>query len=116
MRSEQAWLYTVAGRAAVDHWRREHRQTWTDLESQSSAAANVASSEVSPEARAARKEQLTRVAAGLRNLSKEHRLCIQLRMQGLRYREIAKILRVSTSTVAEWLISTINRLREEADG
>jgi RNA polymerase sigma-70 factor, ECF subfamily len=116
MRSEQAWLYTVAGRAAVDHWRREHRQMWRDLDSESSAAVNVPSSEPTPEAQTEHKQRLNRIAAGLRKLSNEHRLCIQLRMQGLRYREIAKILGVSTSTAAEWLISAINRLREQGNG
>jgi RNA polymerase sigma-70 factor (ECF subfamily) len=116
LNSERGWLYAVAGRAAVDHWRHEHRQMWAELDSDQSGAARVPSLEITPEARAGHKERLTRVAAGLRKLSKEHRLCVQLRMQGLAYREIAKVLGVSTSTAAEWLLSAINCLREEANG
>jgi RNA polymerase sigma-70 factor (ECF subfamily) len=113
--SAQAWLYAVAARRAVDHWRREHCQEWIDSDLEPVAAANLPSSEPTPEAEAGHREELTRVAAGLRNLPKEQRLCIQLRAQGLRYREIAKILRVSKSTVAEWLVSAIDRLREQAN-
>lgn len=115
MRSEQGWLYAVAGRAAVDQWRRE-RRTRVDFDSESSAMASVASADPTPEAQTEHKERLTRLADGLRNLPNEQRLCIQLRAQGLRYREIAKILRVSTSTAAEWLATAIGRLRQQANG
>ncbi len=112
--SEQGWLYTVAGRAVADHWRREHRSIWVELDSNPRAGANVPSRELTPETRAGNREQINRVAAGLERLPKEHRLCIHLRMQGLRYREIAKVLDVSTSTVAEWLTSAVDRLRGDA--
>lgn len=114
MKSEQGWLYAVAGRSAVDHWRRERRAILVDLDSGSNVAANLPSSEATPEAEAEHKERLGRVMAGLQTLPREYRLCIQLRMKGLRYREIAKSLGVSTSTVAEWLVSAVDRLRGEA--
>jgi RNA polymerase sigma-70 factor (ECF subfamily) len=116
MKSERAWLYTVAGRAAVDHWRHERPSMWLALSSSQSEVTNVPSSQLNPEAQAEHKERVGKIAAGLRKLSREHRLCLQLRMKGLRYREIAKILHVSTSTAAEWLITTVDRLRDEADG
>jgi RNA polymerase sigma-70 factor (ECF subfamily) len=114
MSSEQGWLYTVAGRAVADHWRREHRSIWVELDSNPALGANIPSRESTPEAQAGNQEQISRVAAGLERLPKEHRLCIDLRMQGLRYREIGKILDVSTSTVAEWLASAVHRLRGDA--
>lgn len=113
IKSERAWLYTVAGRAVVDYWRRERRQMRVDFDSEPTAAANVPSSEPNPEAQVGRKEQLARVAAGLRSLTKGQRLCVQLRAQGLRYREIAKVLRISTSTAAECLGAAIDRLRDQ---
>lgn len=116
MNSERAWLYAVAGRAAVDHWRRERPGMWVELEPAPGASADIPSQEDSPETRAQHQELLHKVAGGLRKLSREHRMCLQLRMQGLRYREIAGILHVSTSTVAEWLVSIVDRLRDEADG
>lgn len=108
--SEQAWLYTVAGRAAVDFWRR-NRFGEVDFDS---VAADLRSIEPSPEIQAASMERRHRVAAAVARLPKEQRMCIQLRMQGLRYREIATILGVATSTVAEWLASAVGRLRRES--
>jgi RNA polymerase sigma-70 factor (ECF subfamily) len=116
MGSERAWLYAVAGRAAVDHWRREHAAMWSELDATPGATANVPSPESDPESQATHNERLLRLADGLQKLSREHRMCLQLRMRGLRYREIAKILDISTSTAAEWLVSTIDRLRKEANG
>lgn len=115
IQSEQAWLYAVAGRAAIDYWRRQHRRMRIEFDSESPAATNVPSPEPTPEAQAGHKERLARVAAGLRSLPNEQRLCIQLRAQGLCYREIAKVLHISTSTAAERLVSAIQHLREQAN-
>ena len=112
--SEEGWLYTVAGRAAVDYWRRERRPVWVDLDLYAHPTADLPSAEPSPEAQAGYRERLCRLAAGMAKLPKGQRLCIQLRMQGLRYREIAKLLGVSTSTAAEWLVSGVDRLRGES--
>jgi RNA polymerase sigma-70 factor, ECF subfamily len=114
--SDQRWLYSVAGRAVVDHWRRNHHEMRVEFDWEPGAEAHAPSSEPTPEAQAEHKERLTRVLAGLRNLPNELRLCIQLRAQGLHYREIAKVLQVSTSTAAEWLAYGISSLREQADG
>ncbi len=112
--SEQAWLYTVAGRAAVDYWRRDRRAVHVELDLEAGAVANVRSAETSPDVRAENLDRLRRVAAGMAKLPKEQRMCVQLRMQGLRYREIAGILGVSTSTAAEWLASAVDRLRGDS--
>lgn len=109
--SEEGWLYTVAGRAAVDYWRRERRPVWVELDLYANPTVDLPSAEPSPEAQAGYRERLCRLAAGMTKLPKGQRLCIQLRMQGLRYREIAKLLGVSTSTAAEWLVSAVDRLR-----
>jgi RNA polymerase sigma-70 factor, ECF subfamily len=113
--SEQGWLYTVAGRSVADYWRREFHSVPVELDANPGFAANVPSRDLTPETQAGNKQRIERVAAGLRRLPKEHRLCIHLRMQGLRYREIAGILGVSTSTAAEWLASAVSRLRGEVN-
>jgi RNA polymerase sigma-70 factor (ECF subfamily) len=109
--SEQGWLYAVAGRAAVDYWSRERQTLSLGLAPNESLATNLPSAEPSPEAQVGRTERPCRVAAGLSRLPKEQRLCVQLRMQGLRYGQIAKILGVSTSTAADWLVSAVDYLR-----
>ncbi|HKD06098.1 MAG TPA: sigma-70 family RNA polymerase sigma factor [Bryobacteraceae bacterium] len=113
---EQRWLFAVAGRTVVDHWRRKRDQMQVDFDSERSAVANVRSSEPTPEAQAERKERLARLASGLRTLPDEQRLCIRLRAEGLRYREIGKALCVPTSTAAQWIVSAICSLRAQVDG
>lgn len=111
--SDHAWLYTVAGRAAVDYWRRNRNAAHVQLDVDVQVGASLRSAEIAPDVRAEKREQLRQIASGVARLPKEQRMCIQLRMQGLRYREIAKILGVSTSTAAEWLVSAVDRLRGE---
>lgn len=111
VRSELGWLYAVAGRTAVDYWRRERRAIRVELDADPAMAEKITAQECNPETETAERERLIRIADRLRRLSKEQRLCVHLRMQGLRYREIAKILEVSTSTAAEWISSAVDRLR-----
>ena len=66
--SEQGWLYTVAGRAAVDYWRRERGPTRVEIGLEEGMEANIPSSEPSPEVQAGRFERLRRVAASLGRL------------------------------------------------
>jgi RNA polymerase sigma-70 factor (ECF subfamily) len=113
--SERAWLYGVAAKLATDHWRREGRPMWMELDSIPAFVDNLPSSDATPEASLFRRERVRRVAREMARLPKEQRLTIHLRMQGLRYRSIAEILGVSTSTAAEWLSLAVTRLRSAAD-
>jgi RNA polymerase sigma-70 factor (ECF subfamily) len=111
IRSDQAWLYGVAAKLAVDYWRREGRPMWVELDSMPMVAQSLSSRERPPDANVIETERLRRVARAMAALPKEQRLGVQLRMRGLRYREIAKILGVSTSTAADWLSTAVERLR-----
>jgi len=113
LRSVQRWLYVVAGRAAVDYWRREGRPVWVEIDSEPRFADTLRLGGATPEVQVSNKEQLVRISEASRRLPKEQRLAIHLRMQGLRYRQIADVLGVSTSTAAEWLSIAVERLRGE---
>lgn len=113
--SEQAWMYGVAAKLAVDYWRREGRPMWVELDSFPEMAETLRSKELNPEAAAVRNQRLQRVAATMARLPKEQRLGVHLRMQGLRYRAIARILGVSVSTTAELLSTAVERLRRTAN-
>jgi RNA polymerase sigma-70 factor, ECF subfamily len=113
--SEQAWLYRVASKAAVDYWRREGRPMWVELDSIPALADTLSSGDLTPEAAALKRQKLKRVAAELARLPRDQRLGIHLRMQGLRYREIAKILGVSIPTVSVLLSTAVERLRGVAN-
>jgi RNA polymerase sigma-70 factor (ECF subfamily) len=108
--SEQGWLYGVAAKSAVSHWRRERTQVWVEIEA-TSVRENLPSQDPNPETLAARTEGLRRIAEALTRLPKEQRMCIQLRSEGLRYREIARILDVAVSTASAWLTTAVDRLR-----
>ena len=88
---------------------------WVELDAVPAMTENLRSKELTPEAAAAREQTLKRVAAALARLPKEQRLGIHLRMQGLRYREIAKILGVSVPTVSGLLSTAVERLRSTAN-
>jgi RNA polymerase sigma-70 factor (ECF subfamily) len=111
--SERGWLYGVAARSAVDHWRRERTPVWVELDV-SYASENFTSQDPSPETLAVRTQVQQRVADALVRLPKEQRMCVQLRSEGLRYREIAQILGVAVSTASEWLSTAVERLRRAA--
>lgn len=113
--SKEAWLYRVASRIAVDYWRREGRSMWVELDSLPLLMNELSSNEPLPETTVLKNDRLKRVAKAMAALPKEQRLAIQLRMQGLPYREIAKILEVSISTAADWLSIAVERLRSAAN-
>jgi RNA polymerase sigma factor (sigma-70 family) len=113
--SEQAWLFGVAAKLAVDYWRREGRSMWVELESFPTLTHTLKSGELSPEAYAVQEQRLQRVAKMLSRLPKEQRLGINLRMKGLRYHAIARILGVSKSTAAELVSIAVERLRRTAN-
>jgi RNA polymerase sigma-70 factor (ECF subfamily) len=111
---EQGWLYGVAARTAVDHWRRTRPAMWVPLEFEHQLEGGPAAEGASPETASIRMQQVRRVAAAMTRLRKEQRMCILLRAQGLRYREIAQDLGVSVTTVSDWLAYAIEQLREAA--
>lgn len=115
IKSEQAWLYRVASNLAVDYWRREGRSMWVELDSLPAVMDHLPSKDLTPEAAAVRAQKLRRVATVLARLPKEQRLGVHLRMQGLRYCDIAKILGVSVATVSGLLSTAVERLRRTAN-
>ena len=112
--SEQAWLYRVAANRAVDYWRRERRLTLVELDASNVLSDTLQSSEGRLDERIADEQRMRRLADAIRLLPKEQRMCVMLRSQGMRYREIARILGVGVSTAADWLVSAVERLRRAA--
>jgi RNA polymerase sigma-70 factor (ECF subfamily) len=58
-------------------------------------------------------ERQRRLAKALRELSETDRQCLSLRAEGLRYREIAGVLDIGLSTVADCLRRAVEMLRKE---
>jgi RNA polymerase sigma-70 factor (ECF subfamily) len=105
----RAWLYKVAHNFALRHHQRE--PVFDDL------AADFRMPEPRPNAETALVERQRRTAlwAAVRGLSPRQRNCLHLRVQGLRYREIAETIGISTSAVGEFLRRAVVRLKEALD-
>ena len=68
--------------------------------------------ELNPEQSLLERERLRRFHYGVENLSEQQRRCLHLRLEGLRYPEIAAVLGISASAVGEFLRRAIVRLRK----
>ena len=110
IRNVRAWLFRVAHNLAID---RRRTSKSLDIMDASYAAQLLTGSQhlgSSPERRVLDQERLGRVQSGLAGLSAQERRCMDLRAECLRYREIADILGISPSSVAEFLRRAINKL------
>lgn len=105
----KAWLYKVTYHLAARHYRTEPR--FDQLDADFSAAAE----QRNPEAQLIDRERMATLARSIRELSPQQRNCLYLRGQGLRYREIAEIIGVRTSTVSVFLQRAVARLKESFD-
>jgi RNA polymerase sigma-70 factor (ECF subfamily) len=96
----KAWLFTVANNLAIDASRDEsHIQdldetTWYRIEDKGLGGTD-------PEKLTLQRERLERLRMAVLNLTALQRDCLHLRAEGLRYIEIAGLMNVSISTVAD---------------
>src|ERR1700687_1979057 len=105
----RSWLFRVGHNLAIDRWRESPPEYGLDA-----AAFNVADDRqpASDEA-LIRREQHSVMQAAIGRLSRQQRLCLHLRTESFRYREIAEILGVSESTVCENIRRGLSRLMRE---
>jgi len=112
----RAWLFTVAHNVAVDRVRDETHiielddAMWRELEESRSGT------HADPEELMMRNERLDRLHAAVLRLTGLQRRCLHLRADGLRYRDIAQVLGLSTSTVVDALRRATVRLAKEFQG
>lgn len=105
----KAWLYKVAYHLAARHFRSEPE--FDQLVADFSAAGR----QHNPEAQLIDRERMETLTRNIRELSPQQRNCLYLRGQGLRYREIAEVIGVRTSTVSVFLQRAVARLKEAFD-
>ncbi len=105
--NERAWLFRVSHNLAVNLRAREKRLgPWTDdLEDR------FVDPSANPERALLDREKFERLERAIEGLSEQQRECLHLRAAGFRYREIAEIVGIKTSTVSEYLKRAIERLR-----
>jgi RNA polymerase sigma-70 factor (ECF subfamily) len=96
-----AWLFTVARNLVVDAARAGQNFIDLDQEAWNLIAESRSAPGSNPEQLALNRERLDRVQSALMALTRFQRQCLHLRVEGLRYREIAELLGLSVATVAE---------------
>jgi RNA polymerase sigma-70 factor (ECF subfamily) len=105
----RSWVFRVAHNRA-----RNHQQSYAQRMGDSlDLAGDAASGAASPEQIALANEQAQRLDRAVRSLAAQERECLMLRAEGLRYREIAEVLGIPTSTVADIVAQTIKKLAEK---
>jgi RNA polymerase sigma-70 factor (ECF subfamily) len=110
----KAWLFRVGHNLAIDRQRRHQGRMEESLEH---STLHVADHRYpSSEDELLRRERLAQVQAAVNRLSPQQRLCLHLRTEGFRYREIAEILGVTDSTVYENLRRGLSRLIKDFHG
>jgi RNA polymerase sigma factor (sigma-70 family) len=106
--NRKAWLFRVAHNLALNQRSRESRAgEWTP-----ELAEQLADPAANPEQAFLERERLQRMHSAVERLSEQQRECIRLRAAGFRYREIAAIIGIKTSTVSEFLKRAIEKLRK----
>jgi len=108
VQNARGWVFRVAHNLALNEIERSTTRRRFALEPH----VSIARSADNPEDKLIRKETATKVRRGLAALSPQQRLCLQLRAEGLRYAEIARVVGVGTSTVGEFLSRAIKKLRK----
>ena len=107
--SPKAWLFRVGHNLVLDRWR-----STSPAHSLDGPALNVADERYpSSEEAVLQQERLALMRAAINRLSTQQRLCLHLRTESFRYREIANILGVSESTVCENIRRGLSRLMKD---
>ena len=108
----RAWLFRVAHNLSLRARSRE--KAFISVSPEWERVGNPSTE--SPERVLLDREKMRKLQAALDTLSPQQRNCLYLRAEGLRYREIAEVMGVSSSTVNEFLRRAIARLSEAVDG
>ncbi|MBI3682051.1 MAG: sigma-70 family RNA polymerase sigma factor [Acidobacteria bacterium] len=107
IRNPRAWIFRVAHNLGLKIRERE-----SFLPFPAGLEARLAARENDPEASLLEHERTLRFHRAIEGLSEQQRRCLFLRLEGLRYPEIAQVLGISASAVSEFLRRAIARLRK----
>lgn len=109
----RGWIFQVAHNLSLTLWKGRSRLIELSPEAWDTLGQSTADNLLSPEDAILRKERLRRVYERFASLTPLQRDCVNLRLEGFRYREISGILDISTSTVSSSLRNAIVRLVKE---
>lgn len=108
IQNPRAWIFRVAHNLGLKVRARQSHQTPFDPELE----VRLGSPELNPEQSLLEREQALRFHRAVQRLSEQQRRCLFLRLEGLRYPEIAAALGISASAVGEFLRRAVARLKK----
>ncbi len=108
--SMRSWIFRVAHNLAIDRARGAKFLRELDSAPYLPVSLELADKSPTPEQTAIERERFAAVRNGLALLSKQERHCLYLRAEGFSYREIADILGITVSSVAEFLRRAIRKM------
>lgn len=112
----RGWIFRVAHNLCINELKGRKRVALSASEALPELDVSIADSRPGPEEVLLQREKIARIHAAVSSLSEQQKQCLLLRAEGFRYREIAEILEVTISTVAESLRRAIKKLAKESDG
>jgi RNA polymerase sigma-70 factor, ECF subfamily len=111
----KAWLFTVANNLAIDTKRNDGNLTDLDEHAWKEIEESRSGTQIDPEKLMLQDERLDKLHLAVLNLTTLQRDCLHLRAEGLRYREIAELMKISISTVADAVRRATVKLAREVD-
>jgi RNA polymerase sigma-70 factor (ECF subfamily) len=108
VQNPRAWIFRVAHNLGLKLRAKQASTAPYDPELE----LRLASAEVNPEQGLIERERTARFHRAIQGLSEQQRRCLFLRLEGLRYPEIASALGISASAVGEFLRRAIARLKK----
>jgi len=110
----RAWLFRVACNLAIDSYRAQRNLNTAD-EGDTARVPEMEDPSQQIEQSLLQREREVQISGLLRGLSAQERRCIELRTEGLRYREIAEILGIRIGTIETNLSRAVKKLMEKVD-
>jgi RNA polymerase sigma-70 factor (ECF subfamily) len=107
----RGWLFRVAHNGARNRQHSYDRRFGKALHPDFDSIAN----EATPEQAVLEKDKFRRLGEAILLLTESERGCLLLRAGGLRYREIAEVLGIPTSTVGETVDRAVKKLAEKCN-
>jgi RNA polymerase sigma-70 factor (ECF subfamily) len=107
----RGWIFRVAHNQARNRQKTYERRFAAPLDQ----GIHQIPHDATPEKAVLKKEKFRQLELALQSLTESERECLLLRAEGLRYREIADVLGMPTSTVGETVDRAIKKLAEKCN-
>jgi RNA polymerase sigma-70 factor (ECF subfamily) len=109
----RGWVFRVAHNLTINLHKSSSRLLSSEVEEVAKVLRYRIDARLNPEELVLKKEQLARMVSAVCRLTLQQRQCLHLRAEGLRYREIAGVLGVSTQRVGDVVREALVQLAGE---